>query len=258
MSLGLPCRGRSRDFRLAEQICSHARAAVYRPLLVPDDHRVVQGGVLLGTQVLLQAVFIFLTAFATPAAPETTPAASTRNPHGPLNLPCENCHTTNAWMPIRSNPEFDHQKTGFPLRGMHTKVPCQECHIERVFAKVGNACQDCHTDIHRRKNGAQCDLCHRVTGWQVSIHNINEHQDRFPLIGAHAAVDCYSCHQGGGVGQFNRQGLSTDCVSCHLRAFQKTTAPNHQAFGFSMDCRQCHTSMDSWRIAPSFRRKLRR
>src|SRR5437588_7942115 len=88
MSLGLPCRRRSRDFRLAEQICSHARAAVYRPLLVPDDHRVVQGGVLLGTQVLLQAVFIFLTAFATPAAPETTPAASTRNPHGPLNLPC--------------------------------------------------------------------------------------------------------------------------------------------------------------------------
>jgi 5-methylcytosine-specific restriction endonuclease McrA len=51
------------------------------------------------------------------------------------------------------------------------------------------------------------------------------------------------------VGQFNRQGLSTDCVSCHLRAFQRATAPNHQALGYSTDCRQCHTSMDSWMTA---------
>ncbi len=53
----------------------------------------------------------------------------TPNPHGSLKAPCENCHTPAAWMPIRKNPEFDHNKTAYPLRGMHTKVLCQECHI---------------------------------------------------------------------------------------------------------------------------------
>jgi hypothetical protein len=130
---------------------------------------------------------------------------------------------------------------------MHTRVACQQCHVNPVFANVGRNCQDCHADLHRRKNGAQCDSCHRVNGWEVSIHSINEHQDRFPLIGAHAVVDCYSCHKLGAVGQFNRQGLSTACNSCHLSVYQKTTAPNHQALGYSMECLECH-SMDSWMI----------
>jgi len=160
-------------------------------------------------------------------------------------------------MPIRKDPEFDHSKTAYPLRGMHTRVPCQECHVDPVFTNVGRQCQDCHADLHRRKNGAQCDLCHRVNGWQVSVHNVNEHQDRFPLIGAHAAVDCYSCHKTGTVGQFNRQGLSTECISCHLKAFQKATSPNHQAQGFSTDCRPCH-NLDNWLIPASSRSKLRR
>ena len=211
-----------------------------------------------GYLLLVHAFLLFQTASARPARQEATSAASTRSPHGRLNVACEKCHTPSVWKPIRSKPEFDHSKTGYPLRGMHTEVPCQECHVNPMFADVGSNCQDCHADIHRRNNGAQCDLCHRVSGWQVSIHSINEHQDRFPLIGAHAAVDCYSCHRAGAVGQFNRQGLSTDCVSCHLRAFQKTTAPDHQALGYSMDCRQCHTSMDRWMIAAFPHAKSRR
>ena len=83
----------------------------------------------------------------------------TPNPHGSLKAPCENCHTPVAWMPF-ADPEFDHNKTPIPLRGMHTKVLCQECHIDPVFTNVGQQCQDCHADLHH-KNGAQCDLCHR-------------------------------------------------------------------------------------------------
>ncbi len=173
-------------------------------------------------------------------------SVTTVNPHGRLNIRCENCHTSQAWNPIRAKPEFEHAQTGFPLRGLHAKVQCQECHTDLVFMNAGKQCQDCHADIHRRKNGAQCDLCHRDSGWQVSTHNVNEHMDRFPLIGAHAAVDCYSCHKVGTVGPFNRQGLSTECVSCHLDDFRKTKSPNHQAQGFSMDCLQCHSIMDNW------------
>jgi hypothetical protein len=186
------------------------------------------------------------------------PSGSSQSPHGPMEMACINCHTATAWMPLRNHPEFDHSKTRYPLRGMHVNVPCQECHVNPMFADVASECQDCHADIHRRNNGAQCEACHRVSGWQVSIHSIREHQDRFPLVGAHATVDCYSCHKVGAVGRFSRLGLSTDCVSCHLPAYLKASSPNHRASGFSTDCRQCHTMMDSWVIANAVRSNRRR
>jgi hypothetical protein len=201
---------------------------------------------LLGNRLLLYALLVSQMAAGAFAQPASATSAESESPHGPMKLACGKCHTVSGWTPLRSKPEFDHSKTGFALRGMHTTVPCQECHVNPVFANVGSRCQDCHADIHRRKNGAQCGLCHEVYGWEVSIHAINEHQDRFPLIGAHAVADCYSCHTAGAVGKFNRQALSTECVSCHLRAFQKARAPNHVALGYSIDCLECHTSMDSW------------
>ena len=173
------------------------------------------------------------------------------SPHGKLNIPCQNCHSPQGWVPIRRVPEFEHRDTGFALRGLHAKLACQECHADPVFSNVGKQCQDCHADIHRRKNGAQCELCHRDTGWEVSTHAINEHMDRFPLIGAHAAVDCYSCHKVGTVGPLNRQGLSTECVSCHLNDYRKAKSPNHKAQGYSTDCLQCHSLMDNWMTALS-------
>jgi hypothetical protein len=180
------------------------------------------------------------------ATERANPAVSSHSPHGALDIPCQNCHTTAGWKPIRTRPEFNHSQTRFSLRGRHTAVNCRDCHADLNFSNVANKCQDCHADLHRRKNGAECELCHNTNGWQVSIHNINEHQDRFPLIGAHAVVDCYSCHKVGTVGQFNRFGLSTECVSCHMANYRKTSAPNHRAMGFSTECRQCHLSMDSW------------
>lgn len=195
----------------------------------------------------MRGIFLLFSALLCTTALYGQTESVTHSPHGPLKIPCQNCHTTKGWAPIRAVPEFNHAKTtGFALRGMHAKTQCQDCHTNLVFTNVGKQCQDCHADIHRRKNGAQCDLCHRDTGWQVSIHMINEHQDRFPLIGAHAMVDCYSCHKVGTVGPFNRQSLSTECVSCHLADFKKAKSPNHIAQGFSTECLQCHSLMEGW------------
>lgn len=200
---------------------------------------------------LVVHTILFLQVGSVSAAARTAGGESGSSPHGPMQVACETCHTSSAWKPLRKKPDFDHNKTGYPLRGLHSTVTCEECHSQLVFANVGRNCQDCHADIHRRRNGIQCDLCHRVSGWQVSVHSINEHQDRFPLIGAHAVADCCSCHTAGAIGKFNRQGLSTECVSCHLSAFQKATSPNHQAMGLSTECEECHTSMDSWMIVSS-------
>ena len=170
----------------------------------------------------------------------------TRSPHGPLAIPCENCHTSAGWKPIRAVPEFDHNKTKYPLRGLHEKVQCTQCHLKPVFTDVGKNCADCHADIHRRQMGSDCAQCHTVNGWEAATQQVKDHQNRFPLFGAHAAVPCESCHKQAATGIF--LGLSTRCDSCHLQDWQKTTNPPHPAAGpafASGNCQGCH-SFDSW------------
>src|ERR1039458_2379711 len=145
------------------------------------------------------------------------PQAKVSNPHGPISTPCQNCHTYTSWKPVRSNPEFNHDQTPYPLRGMHQKVACTQCHTSLVFKNVSTHCADCHADIHRRQFGANCESCHTVKGWHVSLDAIRNHQNRFPLVGAHALVECEACHKGAASGQF--AGLSTACYSCHQKDF---------------------------------------
>lgn len=170
------------------------------------------------------------------------PQAKVTNPHGALSIPCQECHTYTSWKPIRSNPEFSHDQTGYPLRGMHARVACTKCHLSLIFKKVSSSCSDCHADIHRRQFGANCESCHSVKGWQVSLKQIRDHQNRFPLIGAHAMLQCDDCHKNAAAGQFT--GLSTSCYSCHQKDFQ-TPVLNHVAAGFPTTCESCHT-VDTW------------
>ena len=178
------------------------------------------------------------------AASGSTSAAqkeTTRNPHGPLTIPCENCHTAAGWRPIRAVPEFDHNKTSYPLRGLHENVKCVACHIKPVFTNVGKNCADCHADIHRRQMGPNCAQCHTVQGWNIAVQQVKDHQNRFPLLGAHAAVQCNECHKQLAAGIF--YGLSTQCDSCHLKDWQNTTNPPHATAGpafASANCQGCH------------------
>ena len=173
---------------------------------------------------------------------QSIPRASVRSPHGPLAIRCENCHTYSAWKPIRNLPEFDHDKTRYPLRGMHAGVACTACHVKLVFTDVGKTCAACHADIHRGQNGKNCEQCHTVKGWRVSLDSINRHFNRFPLLGAHSTLQCDDCHKTAAAGQF--AGLSSVCYSCHQKDFQ-TPNFNHQAMGLPTDCTMCH-SFDTW------------
>src|SRR5260370_30726112 len=64
------------------------------------------------------------------------PDSQTRSPHGPLAIPCENCHTQTSWKPIRAVPEFNHNATRYPLRGMPAKVDCIQCDTKPVFSNM--------------------------------------------------------------------------------------------------------------------------
>jgi len=175
-------------------------------------------------------------------------SVGTHSPHGNLNVPCQNCHTAEGWKPIRAVPEFNHDQTSYPLRGMHQNVACTQCHVKPVFSNVGKRCQDCHADIHKRQLGANCEQCHTVRGWGVAIKDIQAHNNRFPLTGAHAAVDCDSCHKNAANSKF--QIMSTMCYSCHEADYKNTatmpSAPNHLgSSAFPVTCDQCH-STDNW------------
>lgn len=199
---------------------------------------------MLGARGVFHAIAFTLLAFsAFSAKARAQESGGTHSPHGSLNVPCQNCHTANGWRPIRAVPEFDHNHTKYPLRGMHQSVTCTECHTKPVFTNVGQRCQDCHADIHRRQMGANCEQCHTVQGWQVSVRQIEQHNNRFPLTGAHAAVDCDSCHKGAASGQYI--GLSTQCYSCHSNDFKTAANPNHVTAGFSTTCNLCHGA-DTW------------
>jgi hypothetical protein len=121
---------------------------------------------------------------------------------------------------------------------MHAKVACTQCHTNMVFSKVSTQCSECHADIHRRQFGSNCESCHSVKGWQTDISQIQNHQNRFPLVGAHALVECDQCHKNAAAGQF--VGLSTACYSCHQSDFL-TPIINHVALNFPTDCTQCHS-----------------
>src|ERR1039458_8109826 len=167
-----------------------------------------------------------------------------RSPHGSLNIACGNCHTSIGWQPLRAVPEFDHNReTTYPLKGMHTKVECAQCHANMIFSEASTRCADCHADIRRRQLGARCEDCHTVKGWAVKTQAVRQHSARFPLMGAHAAVDCEGCHKGGGAAQFT--ALSTACASCHINDFSNAKSINHVAAKFPVMCEQCHNS-DNW------------
>ncbi|HJQ65434.1 MAG TPA: hypothetical protein VJ816_03600 [Gemmatimonadales bacterium] len=167
-----------------------------------------------------------------------------RNPHGALTQPCAACHSPEAWSPARISTAFDHAKAAnYPLLGVHATVACKACHTALTFKQAPRDCVGCHTDPHRGELGTSCGRCHTQRSFVDRTEMGRAHQlTRFPLTGAHVAVDCESCHTGAGQGQMTFVARPTDCNSCHSRDYQATRNPDHAASGFPRDCQACHAT----------------
>lgn len=161
---------------------------------------------------------------------------------------CEKCHSPVTW--IISNINELHQKSRFPLFGVHAKADCGDCHqnySQRIFEPIGVNCIDCHqNDFLSTQNpnhltagfSTDCLTCHTVVQkkWSEAVFA----HDFFPLTGGHKVSNCYSCHSASSF-----KGLSTDCYSCHKSDYENTINPKHQQAGFSTGCQTCHT-VNSW------------
>lgn len=153
-------------------------------------------------------------------------------------IQCESCHgaSANGW----AGTSFDHD-IRFRLEGKHRVAECADCHRNNVFAGTPSDCASCHIDDYNRtdhqKQGfsTDCESCHgrSATDWRGASFNHN----RFPLRGRHATADCSQCHA---TGQY--AGLPSQCASCHLDDYNRTTSPNHRELAFSTDCESCHGS----------------
>ena len=164
--------------------------------------------------------------------------APQQQPHGDLKTDCGECHSAERWTPV-DHARFDHGATGFKLEGAHRQARCRSCHESLVFSRVGTACADCHKDAHRGELGSRCEACHSPRSWSnqremFQVHN----RTRFPLLAAHASLDCEACHKGQRQNQY--ANTPTECFGCHAETYARTTSPNHAQAHFSTRCEQCH------------------
>ena len=164
-------------------------------------------------------------------------------PHDSFPGDCSLCHKSGSWAEIREDFEFDHDETGYPLSGAHTDATCLMCHNDRgpVSQYAARGCAGCHEDTHRGRLGTSCTSCHDELTWRpteaIELHS----RTRFPLIGPHAAAECFTCHEGAQVGNF--EGLDPGCAICHSDDITRATDPDHVTQGLTSDCQQCHVQV---------------
>jgi hypothetical protein len=147
---------------------------------------------------------------------------------GSLGPNCATCHTTSVKF-AESRTRFDHSRTAFALAGAHAMVTCASCHTTRASYTIAGfaTCETCHADPHRERFGNSCVSCHTPQAWKTT--RIDHARTAFPLRGAHAAVQCASCHA---KPSMQVKPRSDTCAACH-------TDPHRGVF--KQDCASCHT-----------------
>ena len=157
---------------------------------------------------------------------------------------CDACHRVSD--ATFNQARFDHN-VSFPLLGVHAQQTCATCHKGNVFRGIARDCIGCHRPLYDRTTTPNhvaagfpptCESCHRPsdTSWGAGFN----HAAVFPLAGRHAQTACTSCH----INNVYR-GTLRDCIGCHRTQYERTTAPNHAAAGFSTTCESCHRASDT-------------
>ncbi|MET0342813.1 MAG: hypothetical protein ABW252_17530 [Polyangiales bacterium] len=185
-----------------------------------------------------------LVAVVASASLPAQPARGRNHGRATEGLDCGGCHTPASWKmaeTFRGAAGFDHDRTGFPLRGGHRAAACTQCHDGR--GAVQRACASCHVDAHGGKNGKQCDRCHVASSFtSVDAFAIHSHT-RLPLSGMHVLVDCADCHRRSAGDRYG--GVPAQCFACHEQDYRRPGLhPVHDGSRgdppFPRDCQSCH------------------
>ncbi|MBK8969125.1 MAG: cytochrome c3 family protein [Lewinellaceae bacterium] len=169
----------------------------------------------------------------------TTPPPIQITPAIGIPTDCQNCHTSDGWMPAT----FPIHNNYYQLNGAHAAIAndCAACHNGN-YNNTPNTCAGCHqpdynatTNPNHAANQfpTDCTQCHDENAWAPATF---DHNAVWPLTGAHASVpNCTDCHIGG-----NYTNTPNTCAGCHQTDYDATTNPNHLSNQFGTNCTQCH------------------
>jgi hypothetical protein len=189
-----------------------------------------------------------------------------RGYHGRLSeKDCASCHQEHigaaADIVRLDTASFQHERTGFPLRGAHATAGCRQCHsAERVVAAdvrayassdgflsetylgLATSCAGCHQSESSHEptiNRLPCERCHDERDWKT-VDRFDHDESAYPLTGAHRTVLCARCHERSGKLQLT--GIAhAGCADCHH---------DPHAGRFGAGCAGCHQTA-SWQRVPA-------
>jgi hypothetical protein len=178
---------------------------------------------------------------------------------------------------LTMTPE-QHAHTGFVLATPHTLqattlgdsdamaaqrgLTCAGCHDpalatfeERYPGRRGLDCAACHTDPHDGQfidgafgdstlTGGGCVACHATTTFTPHEFDLQDHaRAAFTVDGAHAALECDTCHSRAVEGAPRRfNGTPARCESCHEDAHENAFAARSVEIALVTEgaCARCH------------------
>lgn len=169
---------------------------------------------------------------------------------------CATCHTALGWdvrkgtSGAAGGDRSFHQKTRFPLTGMHKSQSCKSCHLvngkERY--KFPNAkkgfCVNCHNTVHKKQFspkflGKGCGDCHTTSSFGKR-KEFNHNSTDFKITGKHKPFE-------------------KNCVKCHVPTKSKlATKPPKVAHKFKFKfakngfCENCHSNVHKGQFSPRF------
>ena len=174
-----------------------------------------------------------------------------RDPHqGRLTGACSSCHATTSFASVEGRT-FSHDRTRYPLRGLHASVKCASCHTgypTRIDRPQAATCAGCHGDPHGKQGMlrgamADCVSCHTVSGFKPSTFTLAEHT---------RSARCASCHSDAHGGQLATANGAGECKSCHTPSAWKPSivgVREHATFRFALTgrhaaipCSSCHSA----------------
>lgn len=167
-------------------------------------------------------------------------------------IKCHSDHHGREFEMIRwegGQESFDHESTGYVLRGSHSNVDCRDCHraehipkpdelrshgkdLNWTFLGLETQCVSCHEDPHEPSLG-DCTSCHDETKWENTLA-FDHDRTEFPLTGRHEDVKCADCHAEAPT-RFSDMAHS-ECSDCHQDPHVGDLGPQ---------CSSCHQT-EGW------------
>lgn len=165
-------------------------------------------------------------------------------------IECHNEHHGRNFDLIKINQKnFNHDFTGFSLKGVHATKECRACHKSEfiknpafknkrnTFMGLNSACLSCHADFHQGKLSSNCATCHSFKSFKnPKVVGFDHSKTKFALLGKHSTVGCIKCHKtemvNGKPAQNFKNLQFASCVACHKD-------PHETKFG--TNCNTCHT-----------------